>query len=194
MTGMTATHIHQAIDRSAYALLVLPEGFTYEKIAEESTSFRFHYGSSNPMLRPHVLIAGFRAREDMEETLTRWIQNICGLHSRFTVTLNNFSGFPPEHIYIRIQDPAPLQRLGNGLRMLNGFLESNNCPPLDVPQKPCMNFIQELPAYQYDSAIAEYAQKIFHGTFMVEKIFLWKRNMEMSWQLLNCFVLPANVP
>ncbi len=52
----------------------------------------------------------------MEDTLIRWIQRICNRYSSFDLTLNNYSGFPPHTIYLRVQDPEPFRELMRQLR------------------------------------------------------------------------------
>jgi 2'-5' RNA ligase len=67
-----------------------------DKLLEEQQQFSADYGL--PVMvrnRPHITVAAFQAGEPMEDTLIRWIQRICNRFRSFTLTLNNYSGFPP---------------------------------------------------------------------------------------------------
>ena len=77
-----------------YQLVVYPDEPVNEKLIEERNRFYSKYDTrSQVQLKPHILIANFLAKEEMEATLLRWIQNICNLQSSFNVCLNNFGGF-----------------------------------------------------------------------------------------------------
>src|SRR6476620_7848625 len=114
-----------------YELVVVPDDSTHECLRSEQQFFRETFMSEgNCQYKLHITIAQFQAKEIMEKTLVCWIQNICLLHKSFDVRLNNFSSFPPHTIYLRIIDPMPFIHIGNQLKMISGFIESNNCPPL----------------------------------------------------------------
>ena len=95
-----------------YLLVVHPNSDVYEKVQVEKQLFYNEFKEKIAIkTRPHITVATFVARESMEETLIRWIQRICNLREQFTVTLNNYSGFPPHTIYLRIQNEKPFQQL-----------------------------------------------------------------------------------
>ncbi|HEU4634269.1 MAG TPA: 2'-5' RNA ligase family protein, partial [Flavisolibacter sp.] len=107
------------------------------------------------------------------------------------VTLNNFSGFPPHTIYLRVQNPQPFNQLANALKILDGFFQSNDCPPLQLVTKPHLSIAGALSEYAYNQAIKEYSERSFHACFKVEKLFLLKRDPLMRCQLVNTFILPS---
>lgn len=119
-----------------YLLLAQPDEEVSEKVWNEKKFFRRHYYNLQSITAPHITIASFLSKEPMEETLVRWIQNICNLHTSFEVKLNNFSGFPPHIIYARVQDPQPFKKLAAALKIIEGFIQSNECPPLCLVARP----------------------------------------------------------
>jgi len=177
-----------------YLLVAQPDKEVSNKIVDEKKTFHSNYDYElATKVPPHITIASFLAKEAMEETLNRWIQNICHLQSSFTVTLNNYSGFPPHTIYLRIQDVQPFGKLANALKILDGFIQSNDCPPLELVSKPCLAIARQLPQHIYDTAIKEYAQKTFHESFTIDRLVLLKRDACMRSHLVNTFILPPAV-
>jgi 2'-5' RNA ligase len=130
------------------------------------------------------------AKEAMEETFIRWMQNICNLQRSFTVTLNNYGAFPPHGLYLRVLDAQPFKRLANALKILDGFMQSNDCPPFKLVSKPHISFVAGLSEYTYETVVGEYAQKTFHESFKVDRLFLLRRDAYMKCHLINSFILP----
>lgn len=177
-----------------YLLVAHPDEEVNERVVQEKIEFHALYNHEMAIqTKPHLSIATFLMKEPMEAIVTRWVQNICNLHTSFGVTLNNFSGFPPHTIYLRVQNPQPFKQLANALKILDGFLESNDCPPLQLVTKPHMTLAGALSEYAYDQAIKEYSERSFHATFRVEKLLLLKRDTLMRCQLVNTFILPSPV-
>jgi hypothetical protein len=162
-----------------YALLALPDEKLDGAIREEKELFDgFYDGMSSTRKVPHITIAGFLAKEAMEETLVRWIRNICQIQESFTVTLNNYSGVPSHTIFLRVQDPAPFIQLASRLRIIDSFVQSNDCPPVQLTAKPFLSIAGGLPESIYSEAITLFAQKTFHASFTLEKLVLVKRSWE----------------
>lgn len=181
-------------NRFDYTLVVFPDAESDEKIRTEKTEFAEQYPfQSLKKQNPYIILAGFTAKEEMEDTLVRWIQNICNLQGSFSITLNNFSGFPPNTIYLRIQDHSCFKPITNALKILDGFIRSNECPPLHIIEKPHLIIAQGLPQYVYEPAIKEYAGKSFHAHFNVNKLVLLKTDTYGTEQVINTFRLPAAI-
>ena len=172
-----------------YLLVAQPDEEVNEKLWREKEFFRNYYDSAT-IATSHITIASFLSKELMEETLARWIQNICNLHTSFNVTLNNFSGFPPHIIYARVLDPQPFKKLAAALKIIDGFIQSNDCPPLRLVTKPHVTIAEALPEHIYNTAVKEYAQRSFHASFKVEKLLLFRRDASMQCRLINTFILP----
>lgn len=174
-----------------YLLVASPVKEVLDKMVDEKKFFFENYGHELAIqTKPHITIANFWGKEEMEETLARWIQNVCNLQNSFTVTLNNYSGFPPHTIYLRIQNAEPFKKLANALRILDGFIQSNDCPPLKLVSKPHLTIARQLSQFIYETALKDYSQKIFHESFKVDKLILLKRDAYMKCDLINTFILP----
>jgi len=174
-----------------YLLVAHPCSEVNEKILLEKKLFETRFEQKHDArFRPHITIANFLAKEAMEETFIRWIQNICNLQKSFTVTLNNYSAFPPSGLYLKVLDVEPFKKLANALKILDSFMETNNCPPLKLVSKPHITFAAGLCQFAFDNAIKEYSRKIFHESFKVEKLILLKRDAYMKCYLVNTFILP----
>jgi 2'-5' RNA ligase len=174
-----------------YLLVAHPDKAVNKKIIEEKKRFEQEYDQEeDTRFHPHITVANFLAKEAMEETFMRCIQNICNLQKSFTVTLNNYNAFPSSGFYLRVQDTEPFKRLANALKILDGFIQSNDCPPLQLVSKPHVTFIAGLSQYTFESAISKYSHKTFHESFKVDKLILLKRDMYMKCNLINTFILP----
>ena len=187
----SAISLQTGNDLWEYLLVVHPGEEVHAKILNEKRIFEEQYEQEyDSGFYPHITIANFLAKEAMEETFIRWIQNICNLQKSFTVTLNNYSAFRSSGFYIKVLDEEPFKRLANALKILDGFMQSNDCPPFKLVSKPHITFVKELSQYSFDNAIKEYARKLFHESFKVEKLFLLKRDAYMKCHLINTFILP----
>jgi hypothetical protein len=181
-------------NRWEYLLAAHPNDETCREIIVEKILFSNDYLQEVSIrTKPQIVIASFLAKEALEGTLVRWMQNICKLQTSFTVCFNNFSGFPPHTIYLRILDPRPLIQLALGLKIIDGFVQSNDCPPIHLRTKPHLAIAENLPEHIYTEAVKEYAQKTFHASFHVKKLMLVKRSWEGgSYELVNTFYLPPD--
>lgn len=185
------TPLQIGYDLWEYLLVTSPAKEVSDKVVEEKKIFYNNYGHSLAIqTKPHITVANFLAKGGMEETLVRWIQNICRLQNNFTVILNNYSGFAPHTIYLRVQNAEPFKKLANALKILDGFIQSNDCPPLKLITKPHLTIARQLPEYIYQAAIKEYSQKTFHESFQVDKLVLLKRDAYMKCHLIDTFILP----
>ena len=165
-----------AARRVEYLLVIYPYGDLNDKLLEEQQQFLSDYGlSMKSRNRPHITVAAFQASEQMEETLIRWIQRICRRHEGFPITLNNYSGFPPHTIYLRVQDPQPFRLLMQQLRAIDDFIRSSGCPPVNLISRPYLSIAGGLTEQVYTRAMADYSQKTFHESFQVEELVLLKR-------------------
>ena len=114
------THSQRGARRAEYLLVIYPSGDLQEKLLEEQQQFSADYGLQMTVRnKPHITVAAFQAGEIMEDTLIRWVQRICNSYKSFELTLNNYSGFPPHTIYLRVQDPHPFRQLMQQLRSID---------------------------------------------------------------------------
>lgn len=175
-----------------YLVVVHPDNDVSGKIQLEKQLFDDEFKETIAVkTKPHIKIASFIARESMEETLIRWIQRICNLREQFTVTLNNYSGFPPDTIYIRVQNEKPFQQLVKELKILNTYVSSCSCPPVKLISRPYVSIARRVSEEVYFKALSRYSLKSFHETFMVNELLLLRRENQFDCgKAVSIFGLP----
>lgn len=177
-----------------YLLIANPDTDVLEKIMAEKQLFYDEYKEKTAITKPHINVANFVAREEMEDTIIRWVERICHHQQCFTVTLNNYSGFPPHTIYLRIQNAKPFQQLGKELNVVNGYISSCSYPPIKIISRPHVSIAGSLSEEVYFKALIQYAQKSFHESFVVSELLLLRRKHPYdTCKPINVFGLqPAN--
>ena len=178
-----------------YLLVAHPDEEVYEKVMAEKQIFYNEYKEKVAIkTKPHITVANFLAKESMEETLIRWMQRICSNQQSFTVTLNNYSGFPPHTIYLRVQNAKPFQQLAKELKVVNTYVSSCSCPPMKLISNPHVSIAGRLPEEIYFKALTQYAHKSFHESFVVNELLLLRRKHQYdTCKPINVFGLqPAS--
>jgi 2'-5' RNA ligase len=171
-----------------YLLVAYPHGDLQDRLMEEQQQFSSDYGldhrldqgqrSANDFFgrnRPHITLATFQAGEEAEDTLIRWIQRICQQHRSFQLVLNNYSGIPPNTIYLRVQDPEPLRELMRQMGAIDEFIRSSGWPPVHLNGRPYLSIAGGLTEKVYNKAMPDYSRKTFHGIFQVDELVLLRR-------------------
>jgi 2'-5' RNA ligase len=176
-----------------YLLIANPDTNVFEKVMAEKQSFYDEYKEKVAIkTKPNITVADFLAKEAMEETIIRWIQRICNNQKSFTVTLNNYSGFPPHTIYLRVQNAVPFQQLAKELRVVSTYVSSCACPPMKLIANPHVSIARRLPEEVYFKALAQYARKSFHESFVVNELLLLKRKHQYeSCKPVNVFAFQS---
>ncbi|MEJ7683676.1 MAG: 2'-5' RNA ligase family protein [Segetibacter sp.] len=166
-----------------YLLVALPGEDVYNKVMAEKQAFYGQFEEKTAIkTKPHITIANFLAREAMEETIIRYMQRICNGQPAFDVMLNNYSGFPPHTIYIRVQNPQPFRQLAKELKAVVNYVHSCGGPPVNLITNPHISIARSLPENVYFKALMQYSQKTFHETFTVSELVL----LRGSSQFDNC--------
>ncbi|HEY4147448.1 MAG TPA: 2'-5' RNA ligase family protein [Chitinophagaceae bacterium] len=175
-----------------YLLVVRPDAAVCSQMELVEQEFYTDYGiKSAAGAKPHIKVAGFRAQDVMEETLIRCIGRICGMRKSFKTTLNNYGGFPPHTIYLRIMDPLPFIQLGKELRAVDELIRSSWCPPANLVSKPYLGIATRLPEQVYFRAMPDYSGKTFHASFMVDELLLLQKDrLSGACKTINIFRLP----
>lgn len=164
-------------DFHEYLLVTHPCTEVYNKVMDEKQAFYEQFGEKSAIkTNPHLTIANFMAREVMEETIIRYTQRICNRQEAFNVMLNNYSGFPPHTIYVRVQNPEPFRHLVKELKAVKDYIHSCSCPPVKLVATPHVSIARSLPESIYFKALTEYSQKTFHETFTVNELVLLRRS------------------
>jgi hypothetical protein len=168
--------VQRGAQRAEYLLVIYPNGDLQEKLRDEQQQFSTDYGLQMTVRnKPHITVAAFQAGEIMEDTLIRWVQRICNSYKSFELTLNNFSGFPPHTIYLRVQDPHPFRQLMQQLRSIDEFIRSSGCPPANLITRPFLSIAGGLTEQLYNKAMPDYSRRTFHDSFRVDELVLLKR-------------------
>lgn len=175
-----AKYLHQTqLGLYEYLLVAYPDAAVNEKVMAETEFFTAEYQQKiAAKTKPHINIANFMAREAMEETILRYTQRICSQQRSFEVSLNNYSGFPPHTIYLRIQNQQPFRQLAKELKVVSNYISSCSCPSVKLITNPHLSIAHRLPETIYLRAMMDYSQKTFHETFMVNELVLLRRNNE----------------
>ncbi|MDB5249584.1 MAG: 2-5 ligase family protein [Segetibacter sp.] len=174
-----------------YLLVAHPDATVSNKINQEKQNFYDQYGEKLATnSKPHISIADFQATEPMEETIIRWIGRICSSKQCFKVALNNYSGFPPGMVYLRVQNPKPFQQLAHELRVIDNYVRSNACPPANLIKTPYLSISPTLPEAIRRKVLMHYSQQMFHETFLVEQLVLLRRSDQYdNYKTVNVFRL-----
>ncbi len=164
-----------------YLLVAQPDEKVYQQIIEEKYSFYHTYKEKVAIkTKPHITVSNFLAKETMEETIIRWMQRIISSQFRFSVSLNNYSGFPPHTVYLRVQDHQPFKQLASSLKAVDQYVKGNDCPPMKLITHPHLSIARRLPEHIYEKAIAEYAPKSFYASFEVKQLILLRRQHQFD--------------
>ncbi|WP_207492013.1 2'-5' RNA ligase family protein [Aridibaculum aurantiacum] len=173
-----------------YLLAVQPGADIHQKVLTEKELLYQLFHHKPAADKPHIPLASFHAREDMEATIIRYMHRICSNQQGFQVALNNYSGIPPHTIYLRVQNHSPFQKLANELKSVSSYISSCACPPIQLHGTPHLTIAKKLPASLFEKALMEYAQKTFHETFTVNELVLLRRqNQYDPYKPVNIFKL-----
>ncbi len=174
-----------------YLLVIKPCSDVFNKISEENETFYSLYTQKAvAKTNPFITIANFLAKESMEETMIRWMQRICSRQRSFEVTLNNYSGFPPHTIYLRVQDHEPFKILARELKTIDEYIRSNGCPKAYLVNRPHLSIARRLPESVYEKAMLDYSQKLFCESFVAGELELLRRADPFEkYKVINVFGL-----
>ena len=164
-----------------YLLVAQPDEKVEQQIVEEKKSFFDTYKEKVAIkTKPHITVSNFLAKETMEETIIRWMQRIISTQFSFSVSLNNYSGFPPHTVYLRVQDHQPFKQLASSLKAVDQYVRGNDCPPMKLIMHPHVSIARRLPEHIYEKAITAYAPKSFHASFEVKQLILLRRQHQFD--------------
>jgi 2'-5' RNA ligase len=157
-----------------YLLVTTPDETVSSKLREVGLAMPGQKKQSKGIFHPYIKLAEFQARESMEETIIRWVQRVCNQQESFTVTLNNYGGFPPATIFVRIQDHQPFRTLASRLKVIDDYIQSNSCPPVKFYNRPNLRIGEQPAEADYGKALFHYSQQDFHEAFVVSELVLLK--------------------
>lgn len=177
-----------------YMLIANPDEQVHQKMMVEKEAFYHQYGTEIAVKTwPHITVAKFFIKKEMEDWLCKGIQNACSLQCCFSVDLNNYSGFPAHTVFVRVQNPTPFRQLIQSLKKLEPFIESSSCPPSIYIDKPYISIARQLDEETYQKAIVEYSKRSFREVFQQDSLTLLKRDGPHSkWQHVTHMHLPID--
>lgn len=164
-----------------YLLVAHPDAQVYERVMTEKKLFTEQYHQPVAVkTKPHITIANFLAREEMEPTLIRWMHRVISTQRKFQVTLNRYSGFPPHTIYLRVQDHEPFKQLAGELKVVDQYIRGYGCPEIKLITRPHLTIARRLPEEVYRQAEQVYATKDFQASFEVNQLLLLRREHQFD--------------
>lgn len=174
-----------------YLLVAHPDETVYAQVMAERQLFTARYQEQVAVTtKPHITVANFLAKEEMEPTIIRWMHRVISTQKKFKVTLDKYSGFPPHTIYLRVQDHEPFQQLAKELKVVDQYVRSYGCPAARLHTYPHLSIARRLPENIYREAEAAYAGKDFHASFEVKQLLLLRREHQFdSCKQVNVFGL-----
>ena len=195
-TGYLTTGIFNvpSAETFEYLLVVQPDAGVRTQVMEERYFFNglYRQGAADSM-PPDIAIAGFTAKEAMEDILIRWLRRMIAMQSSFTVTLNNYGALPPQALYLRVQDQEPFLKLAAGLQPVCDFLKDNQCPPLLRYSKAFIPLASKLSPAVFEKATPDYARRSFHASFEVQQLALIRKSPDGTCRKIQAFGLRSSV-
>ena len=127
-------------------------------------------------LFPPIELTCFQAKEQMEETIIRWMHRIISNQQQFTVQLVQHIDAHTGNLQINITDKLPFIALASQLKVVNQYINSNGCPDMQFSIQPQLNFVQ-----------TEY---LFNGSIEIHEFVLLKKYHQFdAYKQVNVFGL-----
>jgi hypothetical protein len=134
---------------------------------------RFGAGVMKDVATP-LLLASFEAREDMEDTLLRWLQRITGQQESFMIQFNNYGSKPDCSLYVRLQDPRQLRKLAESFRVLDNLIQSDQGGGLLLQYHPRIPMAESLDPAQEMAVLLDFSGRNFSAAMQVEELVLMR--------------------
>ncbi|MBC6491047.1 hypothetical protein ACFSQD_15205 [Flavihumibacter stibioxidans] len=159
-----------------YELKVLcPEALVQQLGSEQLYAAEAFGKDAFSVSRPGMLLARFYAREEMENTLLRWLNRVAGQQESFPVLFNNYGSMPACPLYIRVQDPGPFRMLAENLRVIDAWLKGNDCPAITLFHHPRLPLMDRLDEQKAMEILLEFSGRCFRAEMELEELILVSR-------------------
>ncbi len=175
----------------SYRLVAIPDHILLKKLVEEQKQFQSDFGEPR-VDTPTIELAVFSAKPEMEATLSRWIGNICALQDTQQLQVINYNAIPPHSLYVRVNENGAFTSFFRSLKMLDGFITSNDCPPLQFCNPQGILLAGGMAGSEFESVANHYARKTFHEYFTIEKILLLRREADVE-VIASSYQFPMHV-
>lgn len=171
-----------------YLLVLDPPEALRHKIEKCRTALVEKYHIHQPPVgRPHVSLARFIARADMEEKIIHRLQLIALEEKPFVVDLQDYGSYPMHAIFIRIANQPRVVQLIKHLKEARRLMKASGEDPYFI-QDPNIALAGRLPREKYLEAMKEYLHKSFTGRFVADSFLLLKRAVqEKRYQVAGRF-------
>ena len=182
-TGLITNRTYAPVMNGVYEYLLVarPDTAVYQQVMEEKQFFSVQYHEAvAEKMKPHITVANFMAKEEMEETIIRWMHRIISNQKSFKVVLDQYSGFGEHTIYLRVQDHTPFQQLAKELKVVDQYVKSYGCPPMHLGKFPHLTIARRLPDIVYRQALTDYSKKEFCASFEVKELILLRRGHQFD--------------
>ncbi len=175
-----------------YFIAIVPPSPVYDEALEQKQYFKDHYQSKASLNSPpHITLhMPFRWREDKEEELVQQLNQFASNIQPFSITLDNFSSFPPRVIFINVIKSPELEQLYLDLkRFCKRELNLFNADYKEQPFHPHLTLaFRDLKKPNYQRAWHEFEQKKYRADFLAKSITLLKHDGK-TWQVFQDFAL-----
>lgn len=158
-----------------YRLVVPAEDPVSRQVWQLRAQWEEVYGAASVSGKPPgITLACFRVREEMEETVIRWTRNLAERVDSFVVTLNNFSGIPPQLVYIRVQDDVPFRQIAAHLRSMLEVMGDHDGSSR-VFERPFIK-LGAFPEEGRHQQWLAYTHQLFHAAFTAKRLMLFRQD------------------
>lgn len=161
-----------------YQLIVSPAKEVVERVMQEKNHFSktYDWPAASTVL-PYITVSNFIAWNRMEDTLIRWMQRIVAEQNSFSVSLNNYSGFPSHTVFLSVSEKNSFKELVTRLKVVAEYIKQDNPKfPVRLISNPHITIARGLSAAVYQQAIKEYSAKNFISSFIVTRLELLRRS------------------
>lgn len=161
-----------------YLLIVSPAKDVFERVMQEKNHFSktYTWPAASKAL-PHITVSNFIAWNRMEDTLIRWMQRIVAEQNSFSVTVNNYSGFPSHTVFLSVLEKNPFKELATRLKIVAEYIRQDNPNfPVQLIANPHITIARGLSDVVYQRAMKEYSCKNFISSFNVTRLELLRRS------------------
>ncbi len=189
VTNRTSTPVLNGVYE--YLLVAHPDAAVSQRLIAEKQHFSAQYQHPGAAkTKPHITVANFMAKEEMEETIIRWMHRIISSQKSFQVVLDKYNGFAEHTIYLRVQNHQPFQQLAKELKVVDQYVRSYGCPAMHLGKFPHLTIARQLPDTLYKQAIPYYEEQEFHASFDVKELILLRRGHQFdTCKQVNKFAL-----
>jgi hypothetical protein len=182
------TGIINGMETLRYQYVLMPESLLREGLEKWFEEMGYSSALPNKLHDRGIAIAGFNATPRLEDTLSRWTQRICSQVGPFSLEFNNFSGEPPNTVFLRIQDISPIRQLLSNLRKLDMYLTGNGQEPIEPANRCFLPVWQGVPAKSFENLLYRLGREAFYLKVQVQSLVLQKM-VRGKWINVQCFPL-----